>query len=210
MINMLDDCSRVFTGSKIYERELLLSYLDFLPAAFIECGLPLEIYVDFHSLFFTHDPQALTQLGQALHFYGISFRYAPTPQAKGKVERSHFFWQERLPAYFASEQITDIEQANPHIQELRLHRNQHEIHRELQMKPQQAWNRAQKEKRSVLRPVPLCSWWPFVWSVRTPIKVGPDGRVPVGSQLFRVEAPPATKLTDPLPPSLRPPLGPGQ
>ena len=194
MINMLDDCSRVFTGSKIYERELLLSYLDFLPAAFIECGLPLEIYVDFHSLFFTHDPLALTQLGQALHFYGISFRYAPTPQAKGKIERSHFFWQERLPAYFASEQITDIDQANPHIQDLRLHRNQHEIHRELQMKPQQAWNRAQREKRSVLRPAPRCSWWPFVWSVRTPIKVGPDGRVPVGSQLFRVEAPPATKL----------------
>ena len=53
MINMLDDCSRVFTGSKIYERELLLSYLDFLPAAFIECGLPLEIYVDFHSIFYT-------------------------------------------------------------------------------------------------------------------------------------------------------------
>jgi len=98
MINMLDDCSRVFTGSKIYEREPLLAYLDFLPAAFIEYGLPLEIYVDFHSLFFTHDPQALTQLGRALHFYGTSFRYAPTPQAKGKVERSHFFWQERLAA----------------------------------------------------------------------------------------------------------------
>jgi hypothetical protein len=194
MINMLDDCSRVFTGSKIYERELLLAYLDFLPTAFVEYGLPLEIYVDFHSLFFTHDPQALTQLGQALHFYGISFRYAPTPQAKGKIERSHFFWQERLPAYFASEQITDIDQANPHIQDLRLHRNHHEIHRELNMKPQRAWNLAQKEKRSVLRPVPRCSWWPFVWSVRTPIKVGPDGRVPVGAQLFRVEAPPTTKL----------------
>ena len=194
MINMLDDCSRVFTGSKIYEREILLAYLDFLAAAFIAYGLPLEIYVDFHSLFFTRDPGALTRLGQALHFYGVSFRYAPTPQAKGKIERSHFFWQERLPAYFASEQITDIDQANPHIHNLRLHRNQHELHRELQMKPQQAWNLAQKEKRSVLRPVPRCSWWPFVWSLRTPIKVGPDGRVPVGSQLFRVEAPPATKL----------------
>ena len=194
MINMLDDCSRVFTGAKIYERELLLAYLDFLPAAFLEYGLPLEIYVDFHSLFFTHDPQALTQLGRALHFYGISFRYAPTPQAKGKVERSHFFWQERLPAYFASEQITDIDQANPHIQDLRRHRNQHEVHRELQMKPQRAWSLAQKEKRSVLRPVPRCAWWPFVWSLRTPIKVGPDGRVPVGAQLFRVEAAPATKL----------------
>ena len=194
MINMLDDCSRLFTGSKIYERELLLSYLDFLPTAFIDYGLPLEIYVDFHSLFFTHDPQALTQLGHALHFYGVSFRYAPTPQAKGKIERSHFFWQERLPAYFASEHITHIDEANPHIHSLRLHRNQHEIHRELRMKPQQAWNLAQKEKRNVLRPVPRCSWWPFVWSVRTPIRVGSDGRVPVGSQQFRVQAPPGAKL----------------
>lgn len=194
MLNMLDDCSRVFTGSKIYERELLLAYLDFLPTAFTEHGIPLEIYVDYHSLFFTHDPHALTQLGQALHFYGISFRYAPTPQAKGKVERSHFFWQERLPAYFASEQISDLDQANPHIQDLRLHRNQHEIHRELQMKPQQAWRLAQKENRSVIRPVPGCPWWPFVWSVRTPIKVAPDGRVPIGSHLLTVDARPGAKL----------------
>lgn len=194
MLNMLDDCSRVFTGSKIYERELLLAYLDFLPAAFTEYGRPLEIYVDYHSLFFTHDPHALTQLGQALHFYGISFRYAPTPQAKGKIERSHFFWQERLPAYFASEHISDIDQANPHIQDLRRHRNQHEMHRELRMKPQQAWNLAQKEKRSLLRPVPSCPWWPFVWSLRTPIKVTPDGRVPIGSQLLTVDARPGAKL----------------
>ena len=194
MLNMLDDCSRVFTGAKLYERELLLAYFDFLPTAFLDYGLPLEIYVDYHSLFFTHDPNALTQLGQALHFYGVSFRYAPTPQAKGKVERSHFFWQERLPAYFASEHITDIDQANPHIHSLRLHRNQYEIHRELRLKPQQAWNLARQQKRSVLRPVPRCPWWPFVWSVRTPIRVSPDGRVPVGSQLFPVQARPGTKL----------------
>jgi hypothetical protein len=194
MINMLDDCSRVFTGSKIYERELLLAYLDFLPAAFVEYGLPLEIYVDYHSIFFAHDPQALTQLGQALHFYGISFRYAPTPQAKGKVERSHFFWQERLPAFFASEQIADIDQANPQIQNLRLHRNHHEVHRELQMKPAHAWKLALKEKRSVLRPVPACPWWPFVWSLRTPIRVAADGRIPLGAQSVRVQAQPGAKL----------------
>lgn len=194
MLNMLDDCSRVFTGSKIYEREILLAYLDFLPTAFLEYGLPLEIYVDFHSFFFTHDPHALTQLGQALHFYGTSFRYAPTPQAKGKVERSHFFWQDRLPAYFASEQISDLEQANPQIHNLRLHRNHHEIHRELQMKPQQAWTLALKEKRSALRPVPPCPWWPFVWSLRTPIRVAPDGRLPIGSQRLRVHAHPGAKV----------------
>jgi hypothetical protein len=99
---MLDDCSRVFTGSRLYERELLLSYLDFLPPAFLAYGRRLQLHVDYHSLFFTSTPDALTQLGAALHFYGISLRYAPTPQAKGKVEREHQFWQKRLPAYIAS------------------------------------------------------------------------------------------------------------
>jgi hypothetical protein len=194
LLNMLDDCSRVFTGAKIYERETLLAYLDFLPGAFLEYGLPLEIYVDYHTLFFTHVPEALTQLGWALHFYGISFRYAPTPRAKGKIERSHQFWQERLPAYFASEQVSEMDQANSHIHHLRQHRNHHETHRELRMKPLQAWNLARKEKRSVLRPVPRCPWWPFVWSIRTTIKVASDGRVPIGSQRLRVMAAPGSKV----------------
>jgi hypothetical protein len=194
MINMLDDCSRVFTGSRIYSNEFLLAYFDLLPMAFCEYGLPLEIYVDYHSLFFSSDPKALTQLGQALHFYGISFRYAPTPQAKGKIERAHFFWQERLPAYFASEEVSDLDHADPHLQALRLHRNQHEVHREIKMTPQKAWNLALKEKRSLLRPIPNCPWWPFVWSLRTRIKVGPDGRVPIGSQLLRINAAPGSTV----------------
>ena len=194
MLNMLDDCSRLFIASKIYANENLLAYYDLFSEAFGQYGLPLEIYVDHHSLFFTADPNALTQLGQALHFYEVSFRYAPTPQAKGKVERAHFFWQERLPAYFASEKVRDLEEANPHIQALRLHRNEHEVHREIKMTPQKAWTLAREGKRSALRPKPNCPWWPFVWSARTPIKVGPDGRVPIGSQLLRVQAPPGTKV----------------
>ena len=192
MLNMLDDCSRLFTGSKLYERELLLSYFDFLPAAFLAYGRPLQLYVDYHSLFFTHDPEALTQLGWALKFYDISLRYAPTPQAKGKVEREHQFWQGRLPAYFASEKIREIETANPHIDALRAHRNAHEVHRELGQTPQRAWDQARKEKRSALRPAPRCPWWIYVWSVRTTLKVGIDGRVPIGTQRLRIEKPPGS------------------
>jgi hypothetical protein len=194
MLNMLDDCSRLFVGSKLYERELLLSYLDFLPAAFLSHGRPLQIYVDYHAIFFTKTPEALTQLGWSLKFYDISLLYAPTPQAKGKIEREHQFWQGRLPPYFASEHITEIQTANPHIDALRLHRNAHEIHRELRLTPQQAWELARKEKRSVLRPAPRCPWWPYVWSVRTTIKVGSDGRVPIGTQRLRVEHPPGAKV----------------
>jgi hypothetical protein len=67
MLNMLDDCSRLFVGSKLYDRELLLSYLDFLPAAFLAHGRPLQLYVDYHSIFFSQTPEALTPLGWALN-----------------------------------------------------------------------------------------------------------------------------------------------
>ena len=194
MLNLLDDCSRVFTGSKLYERELLLSYFDFLPAAFLAHGRPLQLYVDYHSIFFAQEPDALMQLGWALKFYDIRLRYAPTPQAKGKIERGHQFWQGRLPPYFASEKISEIEEANRHIDRLRHHRNWHEVHRELRPTPQRAWNTAKKENRSVLRPVPRCPWWAYVWSLRVPLKVGTDGRVPIGTDRLRIERPPSTRV----------------
>ena len=194
MLNMLDDCSRLFTASKIYERETLLSYFDLLPKAFSDLGLPLALYVDYHTLFFTSIPEAVTQLGWALRFYGVTLRYAPTPQAKGKVEREHQYWQKRLPAYFASEQITCLEKANAEIDKLRAHRNGHETHRELAMTAQCAWERACHEKRTVLRKTPDCPWWPYVWTQRTLIKVGSDGRVPIGSERLRVEATPGSKV----------------
>jgi hypothetical protein len=194
MLNLLDDCSRLFVGSRLYDRERLLSYFDFLPRSFLAYGRPLQLYVDYHSLFFTQIPDALTQLGWALKFYDLSFLYAPTPQAKGKIEREHQFWQKRLPPFFASEAVTELSPANLHLDALRLHRNAHEVHRELRLTPQQAWERAQKEKRSVLRPAPRCPWWPYVGSLRTALKVGSDGRVPIGTQRLRVEHPPGSKV----------------
>ena len=185
LLDLLDDCSRVCTGATIYPGEDLLAYFDFLPAAFTEHGLPRELYVDCHSLFFPQRPAALTQLGAALHFYGVSLRYARTPQAKGKIERQHQYWQGRLPALFAAESITTPDAANTLLPALRRHRNAHEIHRELARTPNAAARAAQREKRSVLRPAPRCPWWPCIWSVRTPVKVGPDGRGPVGSQRLR-------------------------
>lgn len=128
LFDMIDDCSRVMTGTRLYPRECLLAYLDFLRYSFEKYGLPASLYVDFHSFFFTALPDMLTYLGEALQWLGISFKYAPTPQAKGKVERQHLFWQNRLPAFFAVERIDRIDQANPQIDKLREHHNDHEIH----------------------------------------------------------------------------------
>lgn len=195
LFDMLDDCSRLITGARLYANENLFAYVDFLPRSFERYGLPLALYVDYHSFFFTYIPDALTYLGAALRFYDISFRYAPTPQAKGKVERLHQFWQKRLPTFFAVEGIRRVGPANEQIELLRKHHNRQELHRELQRTPQSAWNQAKREKRSVLRPCPRCPWWPYVWSIRTEVKVDVHGTVGAGTQRFRIEnCRPGTRL----------------
>ena len=189
LLEIIDDHSRVITGARLYERENLPAHLHFLPAAFLAHGLPLALYVDYHSFFFTSQPDTLTQLGAALRFYDISLRYAPTPQAKGKIERAHDFWQKRLPPLFAAEHIATLPDANALLENLRLHHHQKERHRELRSTPQAAWDLALKENRSSLRPAPKCPWWPYVWSQRSNAKVGSDGRISIGSQRLRLERP---------------------
>ena len=194
LLDMVDDCTRVITGARLYGQETLLAYFDFLPRALEAYGLPLALYVDYHSFFFSQEPEALTQLGHALKFYGITLKYAPTPEAKGKIERQHQFWQNRLPPLFILEKVGQIIPANLIIDPLRLHHNQHEIHREIACTPQAAWQAALSEGRTVLRPLPKCPWWKYIWSLRSTVRVGPDGRVPVGTQRLRVELPPRQPL----------------
>lgn len=194
LFDLLDDATRYNTGARLYPRETLLAHLDFLSRVFCTHGLPLVLYVDYHSFFYTHNPDALTQLGAALHFYGVALRYAPTPQAKGKIERRHDFWQKRLPPLLAADHILELEGANHLLDQLLPHINQHEIHRELSTTPHTARQHALAQKRSVLRPVPRCPWWPFVWSQQTSVRVGDDGKVPVGSQRLALQAPPRSTV----------------
>jgi hypothetical protein len=194
LLHLMDDHSRVIVGAKLYERETLLSHLDFLSQALQATGLPLCLYVDFHSFFFTHVPDNHTQLADSLRFYDVSLRFAPTPQAKGKIERAHQFWQKRVPALLAADAITTLAEANPLLDVLRRHHNAMEKHREIRCTPQAAWDRAKKESRWALRPAPACPWWPSVFSQRTRIRVGDDGRVAVGTQRLSVDAPPRSKV----------------
>ena len=190
LLDLLDDATRLNTGARLYPRETLLAHFDFLSGVFQVHGLPLALYVDYHSFFYTHNPDAFTQLGAALHFYGVALRYAPTPQAKGKIERRHDYWQKRLPPLLAADQILELCGANTLLAQLLAQANEHEIHRELGTTPQAASHRALAENRSVLRPAPACPWWPYVWSQQTHVRVGDDGKVPVGLHRLTIAASP--------------------
>lgn len=194
LLEILDDAIRLNTGARLYPAETLLAHLDFLARTFQAHGLPLALYVDFHSFFYTHNPDAFTQLGAALHFYGVKLLYAPTPQAKGKIERRHDYWQKRLVPLFAAEQVVELTGANHLLDQLVPHANHHETHRELGRTPHAALQQALAEKRSVLRPAPQCPWWPYVWSQRTQVRVGDDGKVPVGPHRQAIAAPPRSTV----------------
>jgi hypothetical protein len=96
------------------------------------------------------------------------------------VERVHQVWQDRLEPYFRLNGIgadADLSLVNKHLDALRLHRNAHERHRELGCAPDEAWRQSKEAGRDKLRPVPKDPWWPYVWSDRVRVMVGPRGVV---------------------------------
>jgi hypothetical protein len=194
LLDILDDATRLNTGARLYPAETLLAHFDFLSRVFQTHGLPLALYVDYHSFFYTHNPDAFTRLGQALHFYGVKLLYAPTPQAKGKIERRHDYWQKRLVPLLAADQIIELTGANQLLDQLVPHANQHEVHRELGCPPRQAHRQALAEGRTQIRSAPPCPWWPYVWSQQTRVRVGDDGTVPAGAQRHPIDAPPRSTV----------------
>ena len=186
LLDMLDDCSRVQVGCRLYLRECVRSYLDLFYRAFSRYGLPLEIYVD-KAGFFRGENGELTQLGRRLKFYDVSFVFANAPESKGKIERIHLVWQDRLPAYFEREGIdidTPLAAINDHVDALVDYRNGFEIHREIGMTPDEAWRKAIQEGRSKLRAIPQDGWWELVWSEWSRTVVGRRGRVSLSDGRF--------------------------
>lgn len=196
LLDMIDDSSRLQVGARLYKRECIEAYMDFFYTAFTRYGLPLEIYVDKAS-FFRNINGDLTQLATRLKFYEVSFVFANSPEAKGKIERVHIVWQNRLPSYFQHEDPNhqfSLEEANMHLQSLVDYRNQFELHREIGTTPQNAWYKAKKELRNKLRAIPEDGWWEFVWSFWSRTTVGSRGRVYLEDKFFPTECKPGTKV----------------
>ena len=196
LIDMIDDCSRMQVGGRLYAHETVRSYLDVFYRSFNRFGMPLEIYVDKAS-FFRKDDGTLTQLGKRLKFLDISFIFANSPEAKGKVERVHQVWQDRLPAYAASEGLTGetpLDDVNDHLGCLIDYRNGFEKHRDLGDTPLHAWENAVKEGRCKIRQPPTDGWWELIWSEWKGMMIGPRGRLVVGDTLCTTECANGTRV----------------
>jgi len=126
LMNMVDDATGRRFGL-LFERETTEAAMRTLWGWIRRYGVPQALYVDSKTVFRTHrqpsleeqlkGEKPLTAFGQACRKLGIELIYAGSPQAKGRVERSHGTDQDRLIKEFQLEAIEDLPSANRFLQQ---------------------------------------------------------------------------------------------
>lgn len=120
-----DDATNTFT-TKFSKAETTQDYFKLLEEYFNQYGLPLAFYVDKHSIFRVNTPanldlkkpnknnphEGLTQFGRAMKELNIEIIYACSAQAKGRVEKVNYTFQDRLVKEMRLENISSIDEAN--------------------------------------------------------------------------------------------------
>lgn len=164
LITSLDDFSRFILYAKLLEKETSLAHIRSLETTFLKYGLPFSYYVDSHSIFrfvqgrdsFWRKHHKLTdeatpQWKQVLDDCNVKVTYALSPQAKGKIERPYGWLQDRLVRTCVRENITNIRDAQ-RILNQEVHRyNYRQVHSTTQEIPYFRFQRALKERISLLR-----------------------------------------------------------
>jgi hypothetical protein len=164
LITSLDDHSRFMFYAKLVERESTWAHIEDLQTVFLKHGLPLNMYVDSHSIFrFVQGRDSIwrdhrkvtdevdTQWLQVIKDCNVNVIYALSAQAKGKIERPYRWIQDHLVRICARDNIKTIAGANQVLaREVYLYNHQW-VHSTTKEIPYIRYQRALKEN-SVLRP----------------------------------------------------------
>ena len=118
LIAFIDDATSRVMAACFVPAETTQAYLNGLHAYILAHGCPAALYSDRHGIFTKHDPEDAepTQFQRAAASLGIATLQAPTPQAKGRVERLFQTLQDRLVKAMRLAGISDMEAANTFLQ----------------------------------------------------------------------------------------------
>jgi len=118
---MIDDATNR-TFARFFEEETTAAAMATFAGYVAEHGLPQALYVDHDSIYeTTRDATAdeelretgpLTQFGRAMQELDVQLKLAHSPQAKGRVERRHGLFQDRLVKALRLANISDLAAAN--------------------------------------------------------------------------------------------------
>ena len=115
---MIDDATNR-TYARFYGAETTEAAFDVFGRWVKRQGVPRSLYVDRHGIYRDEDhPQKPTQFGRAMKELGVEVICAHSPQAKGRVERRHAVFQDRLVKEMRLRNIRDMAQANVLLESL--------------------------------------------------------------------------------------------
>ena len=156
----VDDHSRKLLAATFVPTDTTWHHFQHFRRAFTTCGLPVALYTDALTLFghqsTTDGRDPRSEFQRALTALGVTHLVAPTPQAKGKIERRFGTFQQRVVTLLAYEKITAYAPAQA-LLDAELARQNHTVCRTTGCSPNDAWAKAQDQQRSILRACPDAS-----------------------------------------------------
>ncbi len=123
LMDLVDDATGT-TLARLGEQETIWAAADALRAWIERYGVPLALYVDWKNLYQRcatpkerlRGEEPITQFGRMCAKLGIEVIAASSPQAKGRVERTHGTHQDRLVKKLRRKKIHRHEQANVYLE----------------------------------------------------------------------------------------------
>jgi hypothetical protein len=109
---IVDDATGM-TYARLYPVETTVAAFDVFGRWVKSHGVPRSVYADRHRIYRNEDhPEKPTQFGRAMKELGAELICARSPQAKGRVERKHQVFQDRLVKELRLRGISGMDQAN--------------------------------------------------------------------------------------------------
>ena len=208
LIMTKDDHSRRTTGFGLRESESAWYHLCTARCTFETFGIPLAYYVDRHSIFkfslgsecihYTRrisEEEGKVQFKRALNSLDVSVLYAQDAKSKGKIEKHFDYFQRRLPQECERYKVKTVKEAMKILSDLVFFYDSKRIHMETGEIPAERWNRALKEGRSKLRPIPQNIDLDDIFSLHFQRTVYNDGTFKFQGKTYNLNQRPGNKIT---------------
>lgn len=184
----VDDASGMYVGATFVDADTTWNHFLHFRRAFESHGLPEAVYTDALSLFGSssqyddEDPKSRFQ--RALRGLGVAHLVAPTPQAKGKIERGFQTFQNRLVTLLNHAGVTQWEHADELLQ-MELRRLNGKVLRTTGKVPAEVWEGQQLDGTARLRPA-CPSLMDLHLSLDTTRKVHEGHRIEFDSRTYEI------------------------
>jgi hypothetical protein len=185
----VDDHSRKLLGAVFVPTDTTWNHFEHFRRLFLQHCLPMVVYTDGLSLF-GHDSMAddrdpRSEFQRAFSALGVTHLVAPSPQAKGKIERRFGTLQKRLVAILAYEKVSHYAAAQL-VLNREVERQNTTVCRTTGLSPNTAWEKALADKRTATRPCPPSTLLDLHLALHLKRRVNTDNQIDFLGQSWQI------------------------